>query len=61
MKKLIVLWLVLLVLVAATTLTLTLAQAPRDAAPVVSGADLGFRLTFTGNGEVTGAVRHARH
>ncbi len=57
MKKPIVLWLVSLVLVAATVSTFTLAQVLQDPAPVVSGDDLGFRVeSLDRSGNPTGTL-----
>ena len=44
MKRLVLLWLASLVVVAVLTSAFTLAQAQQDGAPVVSGDDLGFRV-----------------
>ena len=56
MKRLVLLWLASLVVVALMTSAFTLAQAQQDGA-VVSGDDLGFRLDGTDrSGNPTGAL-----
>ena len=57
MKRLALLWLVSLAVVALIASTLTLAQAPQDDARVVSGNDLGFRVEgMDSSGNPTGTL-----